>query len=148
MRCIVHIVHEERDHPHVYRRQVPGLVDRDEDDMITCRELEVGWFGRFDADGQKDRTSTGGGYAEIRSALCYIVQYLIGDPDILDERMIVRSGVHAMPNAYAAFGKKSNHRMISDCSYNPCDCVNVLLLEGIDAAGAFPVLAYMEYSDF
>jgi hypothetical protein len=148
MRGIVHIIQEEGDHSHMDRRQVPGLVDGDEDDIIPRRQLEVGWFGRFDIDGEENRAAARGGYAEIRTALCYIVQNLIGDPDIPGERIIVRSGVHAMPNAYAGFGKKSNHRMISDCSHDPCDCFNVLLLDGIDAAGSLPVLANMEYSDF
>ncbi len=129
MRNLVHLVQEEGDHPHVYRREVPRLVYGDEDDVISRRQLDVGWFGRFDTDREKDRASTGGGYAEIRSTLCYKVEYLIGDPDIPSERMIVRSGVHAMPNAYAGFGKKSNHLLISDISHNPCDCFNVLLLE-------------------
>jgi hypothetical protein len=60
MRAIVHLVQEEGDHSHVYRRQVPGLVDGDKDDIIPCRKLEVGWFGRFDTNGEKDRASAGG----------------------------------------------------------------------------------------
>jgi len=65
MRDIIHLIQEEGNHSHVHSRQVPGLVDRDEDNILPRRYLEVGWFWGFDTDGKKDWASAGRGDPEI-----------------------------------------------------------------------------------
>jgi hypothetical protein len=98
-RLFARLIGKEGDHSHVHSGEIPCLMERNEDDVVSGRNLEISGFWRFENNREQDRPSAGGRDPKIRFTLTDEIDHVFCDPDVTGKGLVVWSGMHSMLNA-------------------------------------------------